>query len=205
MDELLRIEKMYEYEKAARLQGHIVIAGVDEAGRGPLAGPVVAAACVLREGTIIIGLNDSKKVSEKKRDLLFDQVKNQAITYGIGFSSHIEIDEINILNATKLAMRRAIMQLDPVPDLLLMDAIELKDVNIQQIPIIKGDSLSFSIAAASILAKVTRDRLMIEISEKYPEYLFAKHKGYGTSEHYDAIRANGLCDIHRRSFTKGYW
>jgi len=204
MDELLRIETMLHYEKLARHSGFVVIAGIDEAGRGPLAGPVVAAACVLHEQPIFIGLNDSKKVSEKNRNRLFDEIIEKAITFGIGLADHKEIDEINILNATKKAMERAIAQLNPLPDFLLIDAVRLSNVAIQQRSITKGDSLSFSIAAASILAKVTRDRLMVELSELYPQYNFAKHKGYGTKEHYEAIKLHGLCAIHRRTFTKGY-
>jgi len=205
MDELLRIEKMYFYERQAWAQGFIAIAGIDEAGRGPLAGPVVAASCILPEDAIIIGLNDSKKISEKKRESLYEEIIEKAVSFGVGYSNHLEIDEINILNATKRAMARAVSKLNPKPDYLLIDAVKLVEVDIPQNPIIKGDSLSFSIAAASIIAKVTRDRLMIEISEKYPEYNFSKHKGYGTKEHYDAIKLNGLCEIHRKTFTKGYW
>ncbi|MEI6131554.1 MAG: ribonuclease HII [Bacillota bacterium] len=205
MTEFERITKMYEFEENAFRQGFTCFAGLDEAGRGPLAGPVVAAACILSRGTIIEGLNDSKKISEKNRERLYFEIIDKSVSYGIGFSKHTEIDEVNILNATKLAMKRAISQLNPQPDYLLLDAIELKDIDLPQIPIIKGDSLSFSIAAASILAKVTRDRLMKDISEKYPEYRFEKHKGYGTKEHYEAIKAHGLCEIHRKTFTKGYW
>jgi len=205
MDELQRMDAMLHYEKLARHSGFFVIAGIDEAGRGPLAGPVVAAACVLPDNPIFVGLNDSKKVSGKNRNRLFDEIIERAITYGIGFADHKEIDEINILNATKKAMERAMAQLQPQPDFLLLDAVELKSVPIKQQAIIKGDSLSFSIAAASILAKVTRDRLMVQLSTIYPQYNFAKHKGYGTKEHYEAIQLHGLCEIHRKTFTKGYW
>ena len=179
-----------------------LVCGIDEAGRGPLAGPVCAAAVVMPYGTIIDGVNDSKKLTEKKRELLFDTIKEKSLSYGIAFSNEKEIDEVNILNATFLAMKRAVKSLKIQPDLILVDGNRLPDFDIPAKAIIKGDSLSHSIACASILAKVTRDRLMKELSKKYPEYGFEKHKGYGTKAHYEAIKANGVCEIHRKTFLK---
>ncbi|MDO4504138.1 MAG: ribonuclease HII [Clostridia bacterium] len=179
-----------------------LVCGIDEAGRGPLAGPVCAAAVVMPYGTIIDGVNDSKKLTEKKRELLFYTIKEKSLSYGIAFSNEKEIDEVNILNATFLAMKRAVKSLKIQPDLILVDGNRLPDFDIPAKAIIKGDSLSHSIACASILAKVTRDRLMKELSKKYPEYGFEKHKGYGTKAHYEAIKANGICEIHRKTFLK---
>ena len=178
----------------------IVIAGIDEAGRGPLAGPVAAGACILPADHDILYLNDSKKLSAKKRDMLFDQIKEEALAWSVGLVDSARIDEINILQATYEAMRLAISQLKVPPTVLVNDAVTIPGVDIPQIPVIKGDAKCISIAAASILAKVTRDRIMEEMDEKYPEYGFAKHKGYGTREHMDAIREFGPCPIHRRSF-----
>lgn len=190
-----------ELETAARLRGFTAVCGVDEAGRGPLAGPVCAAAVILRDGEIIEGVNDSKKLSEKKREQLFDLIKDKALAYGIAFASVEEIEQYNILEATFLAMNRAVAQLDPVADYALIDGNRVpKGIPIPCETVVKGDSKSASIAAASILAKVTRDRLMLEYDEKYPQYGFAGHKGYGTKQHIEAVKQYGLCEIHRPSF-----
>ena len=198
--ELARLEAMREYEDTYDACAYIC--GIDEAGRGPLAGPVVAAAAVLPKDCQIFYLNDSKKLSEKKRDLLFDEIKEKAVAYGIGIVSPQEIDEINILQATYEAMRQAISQLNVIPEILLNDAVTIPGVDIMQVPIVKGDAKSVSIAAASILAKVTRDRMMMEYDQIYPEYGFAKHKGYGTAAHIAALKEYGPCPIHRRTFIK---
>ena len=197
-EEKLRLEGMKAFEKEYRACG--LIAGIDEAGRGPLAGPVVAAAVILPEDAFLMYLDDSKKVTEKRREVLFDQIRETAVSYGIGMASPERIDEINILQATYEAMREAIAALDPIPAVLLNDAVTIPGVEISQVPIVKGDSKSISIAAASILAKVTRDRMMKELDTVYPEYGFAKHKGYGTADHVAAIKQYGPCAIHRRSF-----
>lgn len=191
------------FEEEARKNGYKVICGVDEAGRGPLAGPVYAAAVVLHKGQIIEGVNDSKKLSEKKREALFDEITSVCADFSIASASEKEIDEINILQATFLAMKRAVNGLKTLPDLALVDgnrAPDLGSVNVETI--IKGDSKSQSIAAASILAKVSRDRFMLEAAQKYPEYCFEKHKGYGTKLHYEMIEKYGICEIHRKSFLK---
>lgn len=174
--------------------------GIDEAGRGPLAGPVVAGAVILPKDCRILYINDSKKLSEKRRNELFDIIKEEAVTYGIGIIDAARIDEINILQATYEAMRSAINNLNPSPDILLNDAVTIPKVDIKQVPIIKGDAKSISIAAASVLAKVTRDRIMEEYDKKYPEYGFAKHKGYGTKQHIQALEQFGASPIHRRTF-----
>lgn len=192
----------YTYEKSAAENGYTVIAGTDEAGRGPLAGPVCAAAVILPQGLVIEGLNDSKKISEKKREKLYDVILEKAISYGIAFASHEEIDEINILNASQLAMRRAVAMLDPAPDLVLVDGNIARDFPMDTMPIVKGDALSMSIAAASILAKVTRDRYCEEMDRLYPDYHFAQHKGYPTKEHMDLVRTLGPCPLHRKTFLK---
>lgn len=193
---------MWEIEDSLGLQ---VICGVDEAGRGPLAGPVCAAAVILPEHLQIPGLTDSKKLTDKKRRELFPIIQEQAIAYGIGLASEQEIDEINILQATFLAMRRALDQLSVRPEIALIDGNRETDFGLPVKTVVKGDSLSANIAAASILAKVTRDNLMVELAEKYPEYGFEIHKGYGTKAHYEALRTYGPCPIHRRSFLKKFY
>ena len=193
-----RLEGMREFENKYSDLG--AVAGIDEAGRGPLAGPVVAAAVILPKDIFLPFLNDSKKVTEKRRDVLFDQIKQEALAYGIGIASNALIDEINILQATYEAMREAISKLNKTPDILLVDAVHIPGISIKQVGIVKGDAKSVNIAAASILAKVTRDRLMLEYDKIYPEYGFASNKGYGTAKHIEALKAYGACDIHRRSF-----
>ncbi len=193
----------YSYESAARGKGFSFICGVDEAGRGPLAGPVCAASVILPDGAEIPGLNDSKKLSEKKREALFDVIKQTAVAWSVAFASVEEIEEHNILNATFLAMNRAIDGLGQKADFALIDGNRApKNIKIPCETVIKGDSLSMSIAAASILAKVTRDRLMLELDEKYPMYEFSKHKGYGTALHMELIRKYGPSECHRLSFLK---
>ena len=193
---------LWELENEIYDSGVKLICGVDEAGRGPLAGPVCAAAVILPRGFVIEGLNDSKKLSEKKRDALFDLIKESAISYGIAFATVEEIESLNILSATMLAMNRAIKQLSPVPELALIDGNRNKEIEINSQCVVKGDSRCADIAAASILAKVTRDRYMLEMADKYPEYHFEKHKGYGTKLHYEALREHGPSDIHRMSFLR---
>ena len=193
---------MMRYELEGRKNGAKIIAGIDEAGRGPLAGPVVAAACVLDPAKPILGLDDSKKLSEKKREELFVQIKEKALCYAVVAKGPDVIDQINILEATKQAMRECVEQLEQKPDLLLIDAVKLEGTGIEVNAIIKGDANSNSIAAASILAKVTRDHMMIEYDKEYPGYGFAKHKGYGTKDHYAAIRELGKTPLHRVSFLK---
>lgn len=196
--ELLRLKTLMEYEELYRDRIHI--AGIDEAGRGPLAGPVVAAAVVLPKDAVILYLNDSKKVSEKKRESLYEEIIEKAVAVGVGIVPPSVIDEINILQATYLAMKKAIEELEIKPDILLNDAVTIPDILIEQVPIIKGDAKSVSIAAASIIAKVTRDRMMRGYDQLYPDYGFASHKGYGTKVHIEAIKAHGICPIHRHSF-----
>lgn len=191
-----------EFEKLAKEKGYTSVCGVDEAGRGPLAGPVCAAAVILPEGMIIDGVNDSKKLSEKKRELLFEVVKESALSYSIAFATIEEIEEINILNATMLAMKRAVEGLDIKPDFAYIDGNRTPNLDIPCEYIIKGDARSMSVAAASILAKVARDRLMLSYAKEYPQYMFEKHKGYGTKIHIDAIKEFGPCPIHRPSFLK---
>lgn len=193
-----RIEEMCVYEK--KYKDCSYICGIDEAGRGPFAGPVVAAAVVFPKDFRLLYVNDSKKLSEKKREQLYDQIMEQAVSVGIGMAGPEIIDEINILQATYQAMREAISRLSIKPDILLNDAVTIPGVDILQVPIVKGDAKSMSIAAASIIAKVTRDRLMIEYDKIMPEYGFASHKGYGTKQHREAIAKYGLCPIHRKSF-----
>lgn len=190
-----------EFERTARLCGYRRIAGIDEAGRGPLAGPVVAAAVVLPIRCRLSGIDDSKQLSEGERARLYAAILEHAVGMGIGSADVGEIDRLNILEATRLAMRRAIDQLAPPPDYLLIDAVTLPGIGIPERPIIKGDSLSLSIAAASIIAKVTRDRLMAEYHDMFPEYDFLSHKGYGTRGHLQRLARHGPCSIHRRTFT----
>ena len=196
--ERVRLEGMREFEN--KYSDLAYVAGIDEAGRGPLAGPVVAAAVILPKDIFLPFLNDSKKVTEKRRDVLFDEIKQNAIAYGIGIASNTLIDEINILQATYEAMREAINALEKTPDVLLVDAVHIPDINIKQVGIVKGDAKSVNIAAASILAKVTRDRIMVEYDKIYPEYGFASNKGYGTATHIEALKEVGPCAIHRKSF-----
>lgn len=196
---------MWEIENGLIERGYKIICGVDEAGRGPLAGPVCAAAVILPEGLEIPGLTDSKKLTDKKRRELFPLIKEQAVAYGIGLASHEEIDEINILQATYLAMERALAQLSVKPDIALIDGNRAKDFGLPVQTVVKGDSLSANIAAASVLAKVTRDNLMLELAEEYPEYSFDVHKGYGTKAHYEALRQHGASAIHRKTFLKKFY
>ena len=196
--EIQRTYKMYEYERQYRDRGYVC--GIDEVGRGPLAGPVVAAAVILPVDHNILYLNDSKQLSAKKREQLYDEIMNKAVAVGVGMANENVIDEINVLNADYEAMKQAISKLDIKPDILLNDAVKIPGVDIDQVSIIKGDTLSASIAAASIIAKVTRDRLMIEYDDIYPGYGFARNMGYGTSEHIDALKKMGPCAIHRRTF-----
>jgi len=191
----------YSFETEAMAQGYSIVCGTDEAGRGPLAGSVYAAAVILPTGYEIEGLNDSKKLTEKKREKLFDIIIRDAVSYGIAEATAKEIDELNILNASLLAMRRAIAMLDPKPDFVLVDGNQTRGFTIPAKAIVKGDALSPSIAAASILAKVSRDRSCLELDRLYPEYGFAKHKGYPTKDHYEAIRLHGITPEHRQSFT----
>jgi ribonuclease HII len=197
-----KLTEMSAYENALREQGARYVAGVDEVGRGPLAGPVVAAAVILPADFDLLGVDDSKKLSEKKREELFEQIKEKAVAYAIGMRDPQRIDAINILEATKEAMADAILGLSVEPDHVLIDALTLKDVPIRQTGIVKGDARSVSIAAASILAKVTRDRMMVEYDAQYPGYGFAQNKGYGTAAHYAGLKTLGLTPIHRRSFLK---
>ena len=193
-----RIEDMKVYENTYSHVGWIC--GIDEAGRGPLAGPVVAGAVILPEDSKILWLNDSKQLSAKKREELYDVIMEEAISVGVGYASPARIDEINILQATYEAMQHAVEDLDVVPDLLLNDAVTIPLIPIRQVGIIKGDARSLSIAAASIMAKVTRDRMMVEYAELYPEYGFEKNKGYGSAEHREALKKYGPCPIHRSTF-----
>lgn len=200
--EIARTESLKIYEHQYEYLGYVC--GIDEVGRGPLAGPVVAAAVILPRDSHILYLNDSKKLSEKKREELYDVIMEQAVAVGIGFISPARIDEINILQATYEAMREAIRKLKTVPAILLNDAVKIPGVTIPQVPIIGGDAKSVSIAAASIVAKVTRDRLMVEYDHMMPEYGFAKNKGYGTAQHIEALGKNGPTPIHRKTFIKKF-
>lgn len=197
-----RMYQMFSYER--EYGKYNTICGIDEVGRGPFAGPVVAAAVVLPKDCDILYLNDSKKLSEKKRELLYDEIYEKAEAVAIGMASEKVIDEINILQATYEAMRQAISKLAVIPDLLLNDAVTIPGIEIPQVPIVKGDAQSASIAAASIVAKVTRDRMMKEYDKIYPGYEFARNKGYGTKAHIQGIREHGICDLHRKTFVKKY-
>lgn len=192
------------YETKLRASGYRFIAGIDEAGRGPLAGPVIVAACILDPEQRIEGLNDSKKLTARARDRLYDEIRQKALSYSIEAASVEEIQELNILTATKEAARRALLRLDPAADMVLIDAFEIPALGIEQQGIIKGDSLSSSIAAASILAKVSRDRHMAKLAEHYPNYGFDKHKGYGTKAHYEALDRFGPCPEHRELFLRSW-
>lgn len=202
--ELKRIEGMNQYETELYDSDCQIIAGIDEVGRGPLAGPVVAAAVILPRNFFVLGINDSKLIPEKKREELYDYITGHAKAVGIGVVANEMIDEINILNATKLAMKNAINDLNVVPEHVLIDAVTLEDIACNQTAIIKGDQKSISIAAASIIAKVTRDRKMCEYHEQYPYYDFKANKGYGTKNHYQGIKEYGLSPLHRRSFLKDF-
>ncbi|MDR1550840.1 MAG: ribonuclease HII [Hungatella sp.] len=197
-----RLENMKEFEY--RYEDHILVCGIDEAGRGPLAGPVVAGAVILPRACEILFLNDSKKLSEKRREALFEEIQEKASAYAVGVVGADRVDEINILQATYEAMRLAISKLGVEPEVLLNDAVTIPGIAVSQVPIVKGDSKSVSIAAASIMAKVTRDHMMEEYDKIFPEYGFAKHKGYGTAFHINALKEFGPCPIHRRSFIKNF-
>ena len=200
--ELERLEAMWVYEKEYAAWG--AICGIDEAGRGPLAGPVVAGAVILPKDEKILYVNDSKKLSEKKREMLYDEIMDRALAVGVGVVGPERIDEINILQATYEAMRMAVAQLKVQPDILLNDAVTIPDLKVRQVPIVKGDAKSVSIAAASIIAKVTRDRLMREYGQVFPEYEFASNKGYGTKSHIEALKTYGPTPIHRRTFIQHF-
>ncbi len=200
--EIARIEGMKAYEKEYASFG--VICGIDEVGRGPLAGPVVASAVILPAEVQILYLNDSKRLTEKRRELLYDEIMEKAVAVGTGVVGHKRIDEINILQATYEAMRQAVGKLSVCPDVLLNDAVTIPKLPQKQVPIIKGDAKSLSIAAASVIAKVMRDRMMVEMDKKYPGYGFASNKGYGSAAHIAAIKAMGPCEIHRRTFIRNF-
>lgn len=200
--ELDRLEAMSVYER--EYAGWGAVCGIDEAGRGPLAGPVVAGAVILPKDEKILYVNDSKKLSEKKREMLYDEIMSRALAVGVGIVRPERIDEINILQATYEAMRMAVAQLKVQPDILLNDAVTIPDLKVRQVPIVKGDAKSVSIAAASIIAKVTRDRLMREYGQVFPEYEFASNKGYGTKSHIEALKTYGPTPIHRRTFIQHF-
>ena len=203
--EIERLTNLKEIEKELHKKGFKKICGIDEAGRGPLAGPVVVAGVIMPENSMIEGVNDSKKVSEKKREILYDKILEEAISYSVAIIGQDIIDEINILNATKQGVTNVIKGLDITPELIIIDALE--HINTNGVPyksIIKGDAKCYSISAASIIAKVTRDRIMRQWEEIYPQYGFSQHKGYGTAKHISAIKEYGLCPIHRKSFTKNF-
>lgn len=204
-NEETRLKLLKEQEDELRKKGFQFICGIDEAGRGPLAGPVVVASVIMPQNSMIEGVNDSKKIAEKKREKLYDQILDEAISYGVGIIGQDEIDEINILNATKKGLTLSLQELTVKPDLIIVDALtHIDTMGIPYESIIKGDAKCYSIAAASIIAKVTRDRIMREWDKVFPEYGFEQHKGYGTAKHIAAIKEYGLCPIHRRSFTKNF-
>jgi ribonuclease HII len=192
----------YTYENDAHNQGYTIVCGVDEAGRGPLAGPVFAGAVILPENYTHEILNDSKKLSEKKRDLVYDDIIRDAVSWSVGMATEQEIDEINILNATFLAMKRAVEGLNIKPDLAFIDGNRCANTGVKEITIVKGDSKCMSVAAASIIAKVSRDRFMQDVDKQYPQYQFSKHKGYGTKLHYEMIEQFGISPVHRKTFLK---
>ena len=196
------MDDLYQYDESLRGKGFLRIAGIDEAGRGPLAGPVVAAAVVFSKSITIKGLRDSKKVPEKERGILYSEVLRFSEDVGVGIVGHEEIDRLNILRATRLAMQHAVEDLSQPPDILVIDALSLPSIPIRQLSIIKGESISASIAAASIVAKFVRDKIMMEYHRQYPQYNFEKHKGYCTKGHLDMIRLYGPCPIHRKSFQR---
>lgn len=200
MNDIERVNEMWAIENEKKAMGYNLIAGVDEAGRGPLAGPVCVASVILPEGAYLEKINDSKKLTDKVKDKLYDEIKDMAIAYSIVLISHEEIDELNILNATFKGMCDAVNGLSVKPDFVLIDGNRIKGMETPHECVVKGDSKSISIAAASILAKVTRDRYMMELHEKYPQYNFAKHKGYPTKDHYDALKKYGASNVHRKSF-----
>ncbi|MEG2348796.1 MAG: ribonuclease HII [Clostridia bacterium] len=202
--ELIRLKSMLEIEDEKYKKGYKYICGVDEAGRGPLCGPVVAAAVILPKGKCIEGVNDSKKLTEKKREILYEKIMEEALAVGVGISNVDVIEKVNILNATKLAMQEAIKKLNVKPDYVLIDGNQMIEIEMDGQPIVSGDAKSESIAAASIIAKVTRDRMLIEWDKQYPVYGFAKHKGYGTKAHIEAIGKYGICKLHRPSFCKKF-
>lgn len=203
--EIERLNKLKEFEKKLYEDGVKYIAGIDEAGRGPLAGPVVIGCVIMKPESFIEYVNDSKKVSETKREMLYEKITNEAVAWSTGIVDEKEIDELNILNATKKALTEAIDKLDIKPDVILVDALDKIDTKgIKYISVIKGDAKIYSISAASIIAKVTRDRIMKEYDEVYPQYGFAGHKGYGTAKHIQAIKEHGICPLHRKTFTKNF-
>lgn len=203
--EIERLNKLKEFEKKLYEDGVKYIAGIDEAGRGPLAGPVVIGCVIMTPESFIEHVNDSKKVSETKREMLYDKITNEAVSWSTGIVDEKQIDKLNILNATKKALTMAIDKLEIKPDIILVDAIDKIDTKgIKYISVIKGDTKIYSISAASIIAKVTRDRIMKEYDEVYPEYGFAGHKGYGTAKHIQAIKQHGICPLHRKTFTKNF-
>ena len=200
-----RLKELKKEEQELRNRGFKTICGIDEAGRGPLAGPVVVASVIMPENSMIEGVNDSKKISEKKREVLYDKILEEAISYGVAIIGQDEIDNINILNATKKGLTLSLQELNVRPDLIIVDALtHIDTMGIPYESIIKGDAKCYSISAASIIAKVTRDRIMREWDKVYPEYGFEQHKGYGTAKHISAIKEYGLCTIHRKSFTKNF-